>query len=72
MHRFLLETEGSENFLWVIRESNSIFEIVIIQIVIHVVHEESKLRNEFSVFILINVQLVSNRKISLAVLIVDF
>ena len=72
MHRFLLETEGSENFLWVIRESNSIFEIVIIQIVFHVVHEESKLRNEFSVFILIDVHFVSDWKISLAVLIVYF
>jgi len=55
MHLFFLESECSVNFIWIVWESNTVFEIVIVQIVFHIVHEESELRNKFSVFVLVNV-----------------
>ena len=60
MHLLLLEFHGGVKLLWVVGEGKTIFEINIVEPLLHVVLEEAEGRNEFSVLICSQLHSVSH------------
>jgi len=71
MHLLLLEFHGGVKLLRVVGEGKTIFEINIVEPLLHVVLEEAEGRNEFSVLICCQLHSVSHWLRALPKLVVD-